>query len=140
MNISGKKISNKKINLDGNTFTDCDISKSVLVYKGGVLPIMQECRINDCQWSFAGEAANTLQFMASMYSGMGAGGKDLVDHTISNIRSNSLTTAPKVEAADKIAQPAEAANEEVTVTKPQKTKKTRATAKRKAARSKTADA
>jgi len=90
MELTGEKIESKKVSLDGNTFIRCEISDSVLVYKGGALPVMKECQINDCQWSFAEEAANTLQFMAAMYSGMGLGGMDIIDQTISNIRNNAF--------------------------------------------------
>ncbi len=93
MEFNGKTITKKKIILDGNVFIDCDISECVLVYRGGRLPALRDCRINDCQWSFTNSAANTLQFMSAMYNGMGAGGMDLIDKTIANIRDNKLTAA-----------------------------------------------
>ncbi len=102
MELSGETINSKQINLDGNSFIDCEITNSVLIYKGGPLPLLKDCRINDCQWSFAGEAANTLQFMAAMYSGMGVGGMDLIDQTISNIRNNAFDRAPNAEAANDV--------------------------------------
>ena len=106
MELNGEKIDGKQVTLDGNTFISCEISNSVLVYKGGVLPIMRDCQINDCQWNFSDQAANTLQFMAAMYSGMGLGGMDIIDQTISNIRNNSLQTPQAVSAANDAEKPA----------------------------------
>lgn len=92
MELNGEKISNKQVTLDGNSFIDCEISSCVLVYKGGTLPVLRDCQINDCQWNFSDQAANTLQFMSAMYNGMGMGGMEIVDQTIINIRNNTLVT------------------------------------------------
>ncbi|MFK7732322.1 MAG: hypothetical protein AB8B48_11955 [Pseudomonadales bacterium] len=109
MELKGEKISKKQITLDGNSFVDCEISDSVLVYKGGVLPVLRDCKINDCQWNFSDQAANTLQFLAAMYNGMGMGGMDIVDQTIVNIRNNTLVSPQQ--AAQLSATEENAANE-----------------------------
>ena len=110
MELNGEKINNKQITLDGNSFVDCEISNSILIYKGGVLPVLRDCQINDCQWNFTDQAANTLQFLAAMYNGMGMGGMDIVDQTIVNIRNNTLVTPEQ--AAQLGAAQANAANED----------------------------
>lgn len=110
MELNGEKISNKQIILDGNQFVDCEISNSILIYKGGVLPVLRDCNINDCQWNFSDQAANTLQFLSAMYNGMGMGGMDIVDQTIVNIRNNTLVTPQQ--AALRGAEQANAANED----------------------------
>ncbi len=110
MELNGEKISKKQITLDGNRFVDCEISNCVLVYKGGVLPVLRDCQINDCQWNFSDQAANTLQFMAAMYNGMGMGGMEIVDQTIINIRNNTLLASQQKDQVQ--AEQAIAANED----------------------------
>lgn len=136
MELNGEKINSKKITLDGNSFIDCEISNCVLIYKGGVLPVLRDCKINDCQWNFTDQAANTLQFMAAMYNGMGMGGMDIVDQTIVNIRNNTLVTPQQ--ATQLAGAEATAANEdgvapnetaEPAAAKPKASKKSKAKAK-----------
>ncbi len=136
MELNGEKISNKQIVLDGNSFVDCEISNSILIYKGGVLPVLRDCKINDCQWNFSDQAANTLQFLAAMYNGMGMGGMDIVDQTIVNIRNNTLVTpeqAGQLGAANQDAANqgniAETAEQGASDAKPKARKKSKAKAK-----------
>lgn len=140
MELNGEKIDKKQITLDGNSFVDCEISNSILIYKGGVLPVLRDCKINDCQWNFSDQAANTLQFLAAMYNGMGMGGMDIVDQTIVNIRNNTLVTpqqSAQPATADTNAANEDAANQDNTAeqvtaeAKPKARKKAKAKAKAK---------
>ncbi|MEM8500431.1 MAG: hypothetical protein AAF542_20615 [Pseudomonadota bacterium] len=131
MELNGEKIDKKQITLDGNSFIDCEISNSILIYKGGVLPVLRDCKINDCQWNFSDQAANTLQFLAAMYNGMGMGGMDIVDQTIVNIRNNTLVTPQQ--AAHAAAADTNAAND-VAVNQDNTAEKASADAKPKARR------
>jgi len=76
-----------EIYLDGSSFYNCTFKRCRFIYSG-VVPTTIAGRFDvvDCQWAFAGPAANMIQFMSGMYK---AGMKEMVEHMIANIRGEA---------------------------------------------------
>ncbi|SKA20059.1 hypothetical protein [Pantoea eucalypti] len=72
--------------LDGHHFEDCTFRECVIIYKGTSGVNLIGCKFYDCQWKLDGAAANTLQFLRTMYQGMGDFGKAMVEETFKNIK------------------------------------------------------
>lgn len=53
------------VQIDAARFQGCTFNNCVMVYSGGA-PHLEQCVINDCQFSFTGPAANTISFMQSL--------------------------------------------------------------------------
>ncbi|CAL6700421.1 TPA: hypothetical protein ACNEGM_000210 [Escherichia coli] len=86
--IVGKTYENQKVILDGKTYEECSFVSCSIVYTGtGSIGLVNNTFI-DCTWSFEGAAANTLQFLSVIYSDMGDFGRELVEATFRNIKSN----------------------------------------------------
>ena len=71
-----------QVDLDNSTFEKCRFKNCVLVYAGTGPVTMVECVFDNVKWQFKGAAANTLAFLKGMYSGMGEGGKNLVETSL----------------------------------------------------------
>jgi hypothetical protein len=78
-----KKFKNSTIHLDSSTFEYCIFENCTLVYSGLMQPTLTGNDFAECKWEFAGSAANTINFLAGFYQ---AGGKDIVEATLENIR------------------------------------------------------
>jgi hypothetical protein len=70
------------LQLDGETFADCEFKHCRLVYSGGQPPSFTDCRFDDCEWKFEGAAALTLEHLKVVW---GAGGKAVVQGVIKEI-------------------------------------------------------
>ena len=86
MESKGKRFAETTEVLDGNEFADCKFDNCQLLYRGGVIPKVEGCQFNNCQWRFEDSAERTLVFMRQLYHGMGAGGKQLMESTMNYIR------------------------------------------------------
>ncbi|WP_083870923.1 hypothetical protein [Marinobacter santoriniensis] len=83
------------VQLDNNSFTACTFDNCALEF-GGTGPVeLNECSFNNVQWIFTGAAKNTLNFLHGMYSGMGEGGRQIVEATFDNIRGKNTTNSGK---------------------------------------------
>jgi hypothetical protein len=70
------------VQLDGEQFADCEFIKCRLVYSGGAVPKLKDCRFDDCDWKFEDAAGRTLEYMKVVW---GAGAKPLVQGLIKEI-------------------------------------------------------
>ncbi len=75
-----KKFIKQTVILDGNAFDKCEFQGCTLVYNGISDVRLNGSTLNDCQWTFDGPAARTLQFMQALYQS-GGGGRDLMAET-----------------------------------------------------------
>lgn len=75
-----------RLTVDGHEYISCRFENCTLVYAGGPLPTMGECVFVNCDWTFEGPAALTVQFMSALYGG---GMRELIEHTFDNIRGAS---------------------------------------------------
>ena len=86
MKIEGRTFQNEEIRLDFGNFENCKFDGCTMIY-GGYGPVsMTGCGFSDVRWEFTDAAANTVEFMTSMYRGAGEGGRQLIEATIENIR------------------------------------------------------
>lgn len=87
MEFRDRDFNGEEVTLDGNTFTGCTFRNCRVVFRATA-----PCTLNanvfkeNVQWTLDGPAALTLQFLRAMYHGMGSGGRDLVEHTIEQVR------------------------------------------------------
>ena len=72
------------VQLDGETFEDCDFKKCRMVYAGGPAPVFNSCRFEDCDWKFEDAAARTLEHMKAVWN---AGGNQQLQALIKDITS-----------------------------------------------------
>ena len=80
------KYTKTKVVLDNNSFEECTFQGCILEF-GATGPVgLNKCTFNECQWSFVGNAALTLQFLNGLYSGLGDSGSNLVEKLFDDIR------------------------------------------------------
>lgn len=85
--LKGNKFNNDRILIDNSEFADCEFHNCTIVYSGSGPVGLNSCAFYSCQWEFTGAANNTINFMASLYHGLGEAGKELIEKTFDNIRS-----------------------------------------------------
>lgn len=56
------------IELDGHTFRNCEFRDSLLIFRGGPLPLLAGNTIFRCRWHFGDAAGRTLQFLSDLYA------------------------------------------------------------------------
>ncbi|THD77657.1 MAG: hypothetical protein E7812_12920 [Phenylobacterium sp.] len=83
---SGSICNHETIQLDGETFVDCEFRGCRLVYAGGEPPHFTDCRFEDCEWKFDAAAARTLAHLKLVWS---LGGKATVQGLIKEITGAS---------------------------------------------------
>ena len=70
------------LQLDGETYSNCEFKKCRLVYSGGEVPVFEACKFEDCDWRFEDAAGRTLEHLKVVW---GAGGKAVVQGLIKEI-------------------------------------------------------
>jgi hypothetical protein len=85
-----KKFIKQTVILDGNTFDKCEFQGCTLVYNGISDVRLNGSTLNECQWTFDGPAARTLQFMQALYQS-GGGGRDLMAETFRRFAAGTST-------------------------------------------------
>jgi hypothetical protein len=83
----GKTFERLAIELDGHTFRACEFRDSLLVYRGGPLPLLAGNTICRCRWHFGDAAGRTLQFLSDLYADGPAG---VVDDCVKSIKSRPV--------------------------------------------------
>jgi hypothetical protein len=86
MENSGKTFTQATETIDGKHYVDCRFENCKLIYRGGGIPRITGCHFENCQWQFEDAAERTLLFMRQLYHGMGAGGAQLVEATLAQLR------------------------------------------------------
>lgn len=76
---------NKRIHLDGGSFTNCRFEDCTIVYSGMLGVQLVNPQFQNCRWEFQNAAKETINFMAALYR---AGAKDLIEGTFEQIRGN----------------------------------------------------
>ena len=65
---SGAVYNRETIQLDGETFSDCEFRDARLVYSGGEPPTFSRCRFDACEWKFDDAAARTLAHLKLLWA------------------------------------------------------------------------
>ncbi|EIU6832498.1 hypothetical protein L5168_004505 [Vibrio parahaemolyticus] len=74
------------IRLDNTEYKGCVFNNCIIEYAGQGPISLDSCDFNGCQWTLVGSAQNTMQFLSSMYHGMGEFGQQMVEATFNNIK------------------------------------------------------
>ncbi len=88
MQYEGKTFHGETIRLDNQEYENCTFIGCDLQYGGAGSVAFNNCRFDNCRWSFVDAASNTLRFMGSLYHGLGQGGRDLMEDLFNSIRRN----------------------------------------------------
>ena len=59
--------------LDGNEYEACEFRNCTLVYNGGKLPELVQCKFYEVRWQFGDAAGRTLDLLGAIYRGGGGG-------------------------------------------------------------------
>ncbi len=86
MEHNGETMTDATEVIDGNQYNDCRFTNCKLVFRGGEIPRISGCHFENCQWQFDDAAERTLLFMRQLYHGMGTGGAQLIEATLSQLR------------------------------------------------------
>ncbi len=92
-----------RVRLDGNNFVHCTFRNCILEYGGTDGVGFTSNELFECRWAFVGPAENTINFLISLYSGLGSAGPQIVEELFQSIRRNA--TARNVQPASDV-QPA----------------------------------
>ena len=90
MKFTHQTFENENVLLDGNEFSHCTFEHCAIEYRGYATTVLEDDVFNNCDWTFAGPAADTIEFLTGLYS---AGGnfRALVEKIFDNIRSGRIT-------------------------------------------------
>ncbi|MFT4039246.1 MAG: hypothetical protein QM692_13755 [Thermomicrobiales bacterium] len=80
----------ESVTVDGNAFHDCQFRESRLIYNGGEPPVFTNCLFERCEWVFDGPAENTIQYFAGLYTGLGDGGRHMIETIFDSIREGGV--------------------------------------------------
>ena len=86
MTITNQTFIDEEINLDDNVYENCTFIRCLFIYEGGAASL-KDNTLEQPRFVFRGAAANTIQFMANLYSG---GGRDIIQASITNIRDSDV--------------------------------------------------
>lgn len=95
LRLEGKNFSKVNISVDYKSFIKCEFTDCVLVYHGSEAVNIQNCTFNNVKWSFAGYAANTIEFVRAMYSDTGTGGNFAIEKVFESIKNNTPLDKPE---------------------------------------------
>ncbi len=79
---SSTTFNHETLQLDGESYVDCEFKHCRLVFSGGEAPSFTRCRFDDCDWRLEGAAVNTLAHLKAMW---GAGAKPVVQALIKDV-------------------------------------------------------
>ena len=86
MKISNTNFSNEEVVLDFHEYNSCQFDSCRFVVLGYGSFALNQCDVKNCEFTFAGPAASTIQTMATIYK-IGDQGKNLIEGTFEQIRN-----------------------------------------------------
>jgi hypothetical protein len=87
MKISNYKFANEEVVLDFHQYDSCEFTDCRFVVLGHGAFALNQCEVKNCEFSFGGPAASTIQTMATIYHSLGDQGKNLIEGTFDQIRN-----------------------------------------------------
>lgn len=85
-----KKFKDTTVHLDGGTFVGCTFERCTLIFSG-LMPVhLEGDKFSECNWSLAGPAQNTVDFMRGLYA---MGGAEVIEKTFENIKKSATPSA-----------------------------------------------
>ena len=87
MKYTSIKHDGKNVTVDFNEYIDCEFNDCEIVYKGGKLPVFENCRFSNCQFSLIEKADNTIGYLSFLYQNLAeSGAKPFVEEQIAKIK------------------------------------------------------
>ena len=86
MKITKNKLANEEVILDFHEYESCEFDSCRFVILGHGPFALNQCEITNCEFTFAGPAASTLQTLATIYH-INEQGKSLIEGTFEQIRN-----------------------------------------------------
>lgn len=83
--VEGQVFENVPVRLDNHEYLNCTFRRCQMMYGATGKVALGNNIFDGCTWMFDGAASLTVGFMTAMYA-QGAGGRELIDHTIDAIR------------------------------------------------------
>jgi hypothetical protein len=97
--LEDEQLQDQDVVLDGNTYRRCTFTRCRLIFQGGAVPLLNDCRFVETEWAFGGAAMRTVGFLNMLYLG---GAKQIAESTIKQIRAKpKQPRAPRKRAASK---------------------------------------
>lgn len=87
MKISKNQFSNEEVVLDFHEYEACTFTNCRFVVLGYGAFALNQCEVVNCEFTFAGPAASTIQTMSTIYHNIGEQGKQLIEGTFETIRN-----------------------------------------------------
>ncbi len=87
MKISKNTFTDEEVILDFHEYEGCTFTNCRFVVLGYGAFAMNQCEVTNCEFSFAGPAASTIQTMSTIYNNIGEQGKKLIEGTFESIRN-----------------------------------------------------
>ncbi len=87
MKISKNQFANEEVVLDFHEYEACKFTNCRFVILGYGPFSLNQCEVENCEFSFAGPAASTIQTMSTIYN-IGEQGKKLIEGTFETIRNS----------------------------------------------------
>lgn len=89
MKIIKNHFANEEVVLDFHEYEDCTFSNCRFVILGYGAFALNQCEVTNCEFTFAGPAASTIQTMSTIYNNIGEQGKSLIEGTFESIRNGN---------------------------------------------------
>ncbi len=91
MKITKNNFVNEEIILDFHEYESCIFTNCQFVVLGYGAFALNHCEVVNCEFTFAGPAASTIQTMSTIYNNIGEQGKVLIESTFESIRNGGIT-------------------------------------------------
>jgi len=87
MKYTAKKHEGDKVTVDFNEYIDCEFINCEIIYKGGNLPVFENCSFVNCQFSLIEKADNTIGYLSFLYQNLAeSDAKSFVEGQITKIK------------------------------------------------------
>jgi hypothetical protein len=87
MKISKNTFTSEEVLLDFHEYEFCTFTNCRFVVLGYGAFALNQCEVTNCEFTFAGPAASTIQTMSTIYHSIGEQGKQLIEGTFEQIRN-----------------------------------------------------
>jgi hypothetical protein len=81
--FANETFTDQRVELDGNTYTNCTFNTCQLVFRATAPVTLQGANFENCTWTFDDAAGLTISFMTALYQG---GMTDLMEQTFATMR------------------------------------------------------
>lgn len=67
MKYEGQTFEDMRVELDGNEYRGCTFTRCTFVYRGGGVPVLSGCTVNEMNFAFDDAAGRTMLFLGQLY-------------------------------------------------------------------------